>query len=226
MQSRRFNLSRAFERAGWRSVALVPQDKRPWKQGSTFYGYDKIYDRRNVGYRGPAFGLPAMPDQYVMAALQRFELGRRHRPPVFSEVDLISSHAPWTRIPRLVPWPRLGDGSIFDRVPVHAADTGDGAGARAAYGRSIRYTLGAIVSFVRRYGDEKLVVIAVGDHQPAKVVSGEGAGHDVPISIIARDPAVMERIAGWRWQDGLRPHPAAPVWRMSLFRDRFLRAFD
>ena len=50
-------------------------------------------------------------------ALQRRELAKRHRPPLFAEVDLISSHAPWTRIPRLIPWDDVGDGSIFDRIP-------------------------------------------------------------------------------------------------------------
>ena len=101
---------------GGRSPTM-PANKRTWPEGSTFYHYDKVYDRRNVGYRGPGFGLPPMPDQYVLEALQRLELAKRHRPPLFAEVDLISSHAPWTRIPRLIPWDDVGDGSIFDRLP-------------------------------------------------------------------------------------------------------------
>ena len=36
---------------------------------------------------------------------------------------------------------------------------------------------------------------------------------------------VMRRIAGWGWQDGLRPRPNAPVWRMDSFRNRFFAAF-
>jgi hypothetical protein len=47
----------------------------------------------------------------------------------------------------------------------------------------------------------------------------------VPISIVAHDPAVLQRIAGWGWTDGLRPGDAAPVWQMSAFRNRFLAAF-
>ena len=58
-----------------------------------------------------------------------------HRPPLFAEVDLISSHVPWTRIPRLIPWDEVGDGSIFDRVPpkesTRAALFGEAATARA-----------------------------------------------------------------------------------------------
>ena len=94
-----------------------------------------------------------------------------------------------------------------------------------AYGESIEYSLSALVSFVTTYGDDDLVLVVLGDHQPATIVSGEDAGHDVPISIIARDPAVLDRISGWGWGDGLRPHPDAPVWRMDAFRDRFLAAY-
>ena len=78
---------------------------------------------------------------------------------------------------------------------------------------------------MRHYGDDELVAVVVGDHQPATSITGHGASHDVPISIIARDPKVLERIAAWGWEDGLRPDPDAPVWRMDAFRDRFLGAF-
>jgi hypothetical protein len=170
-----------------------------------------------------------MPDQYTLLALQRLELAKRHRRPLFAEVDLLSSHAPWTSIPRLIPWDDVGDGSIFDRIPAEettrAGLFGDADRARTAYGHSIEYSMRTIVSFVRRYGDDDLVVVLLGDHQPATVVTGQGASHDVPITVIARDPKVTERIAGWGWQDGLRPSPEAPVWPMSAFRDRFLTAF-
>jgi phosphatidylglycerophosphate synthase len=229
VKSDRLTLSGAFKRAGWRTVVEDPANKRTWPEGSDFYHYDAIYDRRNVGYRGPGFGLPPMPDQYVLQALHRLELAKRPRPPLFAEVDLISSHAPWTKIPRLVPWEDLGDGSIFNRVPVEestkASLFGDAKRARAAYGHSIEYTMSAIISFVQHYGDDKLVVVLLGDHQPATLVSGQGASHHVPISVIARDPKVIDRIAGWQWQDGLHPSPQAPVWPMAAFRDRFLTAF-
>jgi phosphatidylglycerophosphate synthase len=229
VHSDRLTLSQAFRRAGWRSVAAMPANKRRWPEGSSFYHYDKVYDRRNVGYRGPAFGLPSMPDQYALLALQRLELARRHRRPLFAEVDLLSSHAPWTRIPPLILWDDVGDGSIFDRLPAQEFPEtgllGDRDRARAAYARSIEYSLRAILSFVQRYGDDKLVLIVLGDHQPATTITGQGASHHVPISVIAHDPKVMDRIAGWGWRDGVRPSPQAPVWPMHAFRDRFLTAF-
>jgi phosphatidylglycerophosphate synthase len=229
VKTERLTLTRAFKTAGWRAVGAMPVNRRAWPVGLRFYGYDKIYDRRNVGYRGPGFGLPPMPDQYVLAALHRQELAREDRPPVFAEVDLITSHFPWTRIPQLVPWDDVGDGSIFHRVPGQTFNRAelfsDPDRVRTAYGLSIEYSLSTVFSFVQRYGDDDLVIVMLGDHQPATTITGQNASHDVPISVIARDPKVIDEIAGWRWQDGLRPSPRAPVWPMDAFRDRFLGAF-
>ena len=221
VQNDRLTLTSAFKRAGWRAVGVMPANHRAWPEGFSYYHYDAIYDRRNLGYRGPDFGLPPMPDQYALLALQRRELAQRHRPPLFAEVDLISSHAPWTRIPPLISWDDVGDGSIFDRLPAEEPTQG----VRTAYGHSIEYSLRALFSFVQRYGDDRTALVVLGDHQPATLVSGQGAGHDVPISVIARDPRVMHKIAGWGWQDGMLPSPQAPVWPMEAFRDRFLTAF-
>jgi phosphatidylglycerophosphate synthase len=225
----RLTLSVAFKRAGWRTVDDVPSNNRTWPEGTSFYHFDKLYDRRNVGYHGPRFSYASMPDQYVLAALQRLELAKSPRRPVFAEVDLVSSHTPWTRIPQLIDWSNVGDGSIFKSMPVDQLSRGelfsDSHRVRAAYGQSIEYTLNALVSFVQHYGHDNLVLVVLGDHQPAKVITGENPSHDVPISVIAHDPAVLDRIAGWGWQDGLRPSRQAPVWRMDAFRNRFLSAF-
>ena len=144
--SDRLTLTRAFGRAGWRTVADVPSDDRDWPEGTSFYRYDKIYDRRNLGYRGPKYAFASMPDQYVLLALERLELAKPHRPPIFSEVDLVSSHTPWTRIPPLVDWGRVGDGSIFNRLPVDRSGLGDPA---QGYARALEL-LAARAVLVRR----------------------------------------------------------------------------
>jgi hypothetical protein len=99
------------------------------------------------------------------------------------------------------------------------------ASIQNAYADSIVYSMNALVGFLQQAADPNLVLVVLGDHQPVAVVSGVGASHDVPVTLIARDPAVLARAAGWGWQAGLRPGPAAPVWRMDAFRDRFLAAF-
>ena len=93
------------------------------------------------------------------------------------------------------------------------------------YGQSVQYTLGTMFSFLHTYDQPNLVLVVLGDHQPARVVSGPDADHDVPISIISKDPAVLAALAAWHWEPGVLPSPDAPVWRMDLFRDRFLEAF-
>jgi CDP-alcohol phosphatidyltransferase len=238
LENQRFTLTQAFDRGGWRTVDDVPSDDKPWAPGKTFYHFDKLYNRKNVGYKGPRFAFAAMPDQYVMSALQRLELAKRHRRPVFAEVDLVSSHEPWTRIPRMVPWSQVGNGSIFNKNTVDAGvgglhvnglssyvDINGSPVVRAAYGKSVQYTMNALISYVQHYGNKNTVLIVLGDHQPWTVVSGAEPSHEVPISIIARDPAVLKRISGWGWTDGLEPSPQAPVWPMSAFRNRFLTAF-
>ena len=227
LASDRLTLTRAFGRAGWRTVTDIPSDNRDWPQGARFYGFDQLYDSRDVGYRGPTFSYATMPDQYVLEEFRRLELAPAHRGPVMAEIDLVSSHTPWTPLPQLVPWDKVGDGSVFDPMPAHGespAQATSAAAQRRLYGQSVEYTLGALVSFVETYPDPNLVLVVLGDHQPHNPVT-VGSNHDVPVSVIAHDPAVMQRIAGWGWVPGLRPTSKAPVWPMDAFRDRFLTAF-
>jgi hypothetical protein len=227
--SGRLTLTTAFKRAGWRAVGVMPANRRDWPEGKSFYHYDEIYDRDKLGYRGADLGLYRAPDQFIFEALRRSELAKPHHKPLFAEVDTVSSHFPWTQIPRSLPWDKLGDGSIYDRVsPLEfprSSPFGDAGTARRAFGRSIEYALRTVISFVQRYGDKNTVLLFLGDHQPATLVSGHEATHDVPVSIVAHDPKVFDQIAGWGWQDGLLPDPHAPVWPMAGFRDRFLSAF-
>jgi hypothetical protein len=227
--SKRFTLSDAFNNAGWRTVADVPSNEKNWPEGKTFYHYDQLYAGQTVGYAGPQFSYANMPDQYTLAAFQRLELAQPNHAPVMAEIDLVSSHTPWAPLPHMVPWNALGDGSIFDGMPEQGQQPDvvwrNGNDVKAAYGQSIEYSLTALISWLQIVHDKNLVLVVLGDHQPATIVSGSGASHDVPISIIAQDPKVMDRISAWGWQDGLLPNPQAPVWRMDTFRGRFLSAY-
>jgi hypothetical protein len=227
--SDRLTLATAFSRAGWRTVSDVPSNTKDWPDGSSFYHFDKQYDARNVGYQGPSFSYASMPDQYTLAALRRLELAKTDRPPVMAEIDLVSSHHPWTPLPHLVDWDQVGDGSVFDGMPEQGESPDeafrDPDEVKALYGQSIEYSLSSVISFLQTYPDPDLVVVMLGDHQPHSYVTGDNPGHDVPISVIAQDRSVMRRISGWGWQGGLHPAPDAPVWPMDTFRDRFLTAY-
>jgi hypothetical protein len=229
LSAKRFTLAQAFKQAGWRTVDDVPSNDRAWPQGEKYYHYDKIYDRYQVGYHGPSFTYASMPDQYIFSALQRLELGKRHRKPLFAEVDTVSSHMPWNRIPRPIGWKQVGNGSIYNKISmIHetGAFWSNSTRVKAAYGTSIVYAMNTLTSFVQHYGDKNLVLIVLGDHQPLPIVSGQNSNHVVPISIIAHDPTVLKQIGSWGWGPGLQPKRSAPVWPMNAFRNRFLTAFD
>ena len=225
----RMTLTAAFRRAGWRTVGVMPGNDFAWPESQSL-GYDQIYDAKDMGYKGPRFSWASMPDQYTLARFERTEHQAQDRKPVMAEITLVSSHAPWEPIPRLVDWRDVGDGSVFNSMsaandPPEAILTRIPIRVRADYRASIEYSLSSLISYVETYGDEDLVLIFLGDHQPSPIVTGQGASRDVPISIVTRDKSVVDRISQWGWQAGLRPNAQAPVWRMDAFRDRFLSAF-
>jgi hypothetical protein len=222
-------ISGLFDEAGWRTMAVVPSNKRDWEAGEAFYGFDTVLDSRSMGYRGPAFGYARMPDQYTWRVFHdRAALDTS--PPVMAEIDLVSSHSPWTPLPRMLPWSGLGDGSVFaSQVEQAGSPVGawsDSERARELYGESVAYSLRSTFSYLETFDQDDLVLILVGDHQPARIVSGPDAGYDVPVTIIAKDRAVFDAIEPWAWEPGVHPSPDAPVWPMDDFRDRFVDAFS
>ncbi|MCU1474522.1 CDP-alcohol phosphatidyltransferase [Amnibacterium sp.] len=228
LATKRLTLTRAFHAAGWRTVSDVPSDKHPWAAGQRFYGYDRMYDATNVGYAGPSFSYATMPDQYTLAHFAQAEL-MPHHAPVMAEIDLVSSHTPWTPLPHLVDPATVGDGSVYDGMPGEGIPPAiawqNPATVRALYGESIQYSIDALTDFVVGAHDPNLVVVMLGDHQPAEIVSGPHADRDVPVSLITADPAVLQATTGWGWAPGLRPADHGAAWRMDRFRDRFLAAF-
>ncbi len=233
MTMRRLTLSSAFGRAGWRTVDLVPSNTRDWPQGSTFYHFDTVYDARNLGYPGPKLGYARVPDQFTLDALLRDELTTSSPAPgqpVMAEVDLDSSHTPWAPLPSLLTWSQVEQpGAVAPMAansPSRQRVWASAAGVQGAYAHSIAYSVGSLVSFAQAASSKELVLVVLGDHQPAAVVSGQHSDRDVPVSVITRDPAVLQRIDGWNWQRGLTPRPTAPVWPMDAFRDRFITAFS
>ena len=70
LASGRDNLVRHFARQGHRTIALMPGLQAAWPEGR-FYGFDTLLDAAALDYRGPAFGLWRIPDQYALARLDQ-----------------------------------------------------------------------------------------------------------------------------------------------------------
>lgn len=229
MSSDHLSLTKAFQKTGdWDTVGIMPGVQKSWPE-QEYYGLDKVYNAFQLGYQGPKFSWSTMPDQYALEAFQRLVHGRKRDKPLMSEIILTSSHQPWAPVPEMVGWDELGDGSVFGPIQqagVEASDIiTDSTRSKQEYGKSIRYSVTSLTQWLERYGTDDTVLVFLGDHQPIARVSGDKAGRDVPVSIVAKDPGVLDKVAGWNWTDGLRPASDAPVWKMSSFRDRFLTAY-
>ncbi|MFE2811143.1 sulfatase [Streptomyces nigra] len=227
--SDRPTLTSYFQKTGaWRTVGIVPGVRKAWPEGE-YFGLDHIYDSEHLGYQGPYFSWSPVPDQFSLEAFQRLEHGKKDRDPIMAEIILASSHNPWSPIPRMLDWDELGDGSVFDGIEKEGTDPTQvwkkPERVRTEYRRAIEYSVQSLTEWVERYGTDDTVLVFLGDHQPVPTVTGGDTDKDVPITIVARDPKVLERIEGWNWTPGLKPADDAPEWGMDRFRDRFMTAY-
>ena len=219
-----------FRAAGYRTVALMPAITLAWPEGERF-GYDEIYAHADIDYAGPPLNWVTMPDQFTWSFLQETIRAKKDDRPLFAELGLISSHAPWTPIlPVLEDWDSIGDGDVFQRW----ADAGekpedlwkDRDRVREAYARSVAYAVEVVASWAARFVDENTLLIALGDHQPAPLITGDDAVRTVPVHVIARDPALLEPFTDWGFVAGPAPDSEETALRMDAFRSWFLSAYS
>lgn len=219
-----------FRRLGHRTVAVMPAISMVWPEGIRL-GYDEIFGAADIPYAGPALNWVTMPDQFVWSFLQDSIRGRDDRP-VFAEVGFISSHAPWTPIlPVLDDWAAIGDGSVF----AEWADAGedpdelwrDTERVREHYAMSVEYAIHAMVAYAERFVDENTLLIVLGDHQPAPLITGEGVSWDVPVHVVSGDPTLLAPFLEWGFVDGAWPNQDAEreTLGVDFFRDWFLKAY-
>lgn len=232
LQDARADLAHLFARAGHKTVLGMPAIVNPWPEVRNL-GFDKWYFSDDFGYEGPPLEWVTMPDQYTLWFLENVERSKTvgERRPVYMQVALISSHAPFTPdIPVVEPWERLGDGAIVHELPK------DGGAPRdvwrdheallAAYSRSLDYTYQTLQSHTRHYGNEETLAIMIGDHEPASRISGINNERAVPIHVISGDPDLLEPFESWGFTPGMIPARSAAEYSMTAFRPFLIQAFS
>ncbi|MGW7257653.1 sulfatase [Streptomyces sp. NPDC054834] len=227
--SDRATLTSYFQKSGaWRTVGIVPGVRKPWPEGK-YFGLDHIYDSTHLGYQGPYFSWTPVPDQFSLEAFQKLEHGKKNRDPIMAEIILASSHNPWSPVAHMIDWKDLGDGSVFYKIKKEGTNPTEvwksAKRVRTEYRKAIQYSLDSLTQWVQRYGDDNTVLVFLGDHQPVPTVTGGSTSRDVPVTVVARDPKVLDRISDWGWTEGLKPAADAPEWAMNKFRDRFMTAY-
>jgi hypothetical protein len=225
LASPRQTLFHLASRAGYRTTAIVPAITLPWPE-ARLLGFANHFPAAELGYRGDAYNWITMPDQFTLAAFDR--LVPLDGAPLMAEIVLVSSHAPWVPVPEMVGWDEVGDGTIFNRW-AHGSDPPsvvwrDQNRVREQYRLAIDYSLQAVTSYLERHAGENRLTVILGDHPPVNWVSGIES-FDVPVHLVG-PPALIAKLAGWNFAQGLIPGPDTTVWPMDGFRDRLIRAFS
>lgn len=226
LSQRQSTLIDDFRKTGHHSLAIMPALTQPWPQGQRL-GYDRVLTARNIPYQGPSLNWVTMPDQFTW---RFFETQRQeYEPPLFTELALISSHAPWTPILPIVDWEGLDDGSVFERW-AGSGETPeelwrDLDRVREHYAKAIDYALAAAFGYAERYLQDDALLVLVGDHQPAPLVTGDNASRDVPVHVLSRDKSVITPFIEAGFTSGLMPQSQSPARAMADFRPLLHRLF-
>ncbi|MET0439410.1 MAG: sulfatase-like hydrolase/transferase [Devosia sp.] len=223
LASSRPSLYHLAQASGYRTTTIMPAITLPWPE-ARFMGFDAIYEAADLDYHGEAFNWTTMPDQYTLSTVDR--ILPQDGTPDFAMTALLSSHAPWTPVPRVVDWDAVADGSIFN-ASQHVGPPGADVWAnrdlmREQYRLALDYSLEVVFDFAARHAGRDWLLVILGDHPPAQSVS-QIEGQDVPVHLVGTE-AALSLFDEWDFTDGLIPDASAPIWPMSEFRDRFIDA--
>ncbi|WP_203594617.1 sulfatase-like hydrolase/transferase [Wenzhouxiangella limi] len=222
LESHHNSLIDDFRATGHQTMAVMPAIIMPWPEGRQL-GFDRIFAARDLDYAGPALNWVTMPDQYT---LHRFQdtLRPQAAQPLFAQIALISSHAPWTPILDVLPdWDGIADGAVFERW----RDAGqtpqelwqDIERVRDHFARSVDYSIHVSLDFAARFVDDNTLMILLGDHQPATLITGHEASDAVPVHVISKNPRLLKPFRQRGFVDGLVPDHSRPAAGMDRLRD-------
>jgi hypothetical protein len=207
LTTQRPTLTTLMRRAGYRTVALYPALSWDWAEGA-WYGFDQLLDARDLGYQGPPLGYWKVPDQFSLARFEQMQPVAPGDPPRFLFFPTITSHLPFGPVPPVV----RDRERLLSADPFGADETARLLGAYVDwldmlpnYVGMFDYTYRWLGWWLREPEPREAVMLWVGDHQPAASVSGEGAGWEVPVHVVTRDPALLERFVAQGFVPGLVP---------------------
>ncbi|MBS9404540.1 alkaline phosphatase [Halomonas sp. TRM85114] len=194
LASDRATLVDDFRASGHRTHAVMPAITLAWPEGEA-YGFDDIHAADDFDYAGPPLNWVTMPDQYTLHFLQQRILDPAESP-IFAQAALVSSHAPWTPVIPVLAWEDIGDGSVFKRWE-NAGEAPevlwqDAEKVRDQYALALDYALHTSASWAERYVDDETLLILLGDHQSAPLITGEDASAGVPVHVISGDASLID----------------------------------
>lgn len=226
-----------MKEAGYRTVVAAGNIKFHDPDYERTLPFERYYIREDFGYRGPRMGWSFVPDQYVIDFVHRREIaprlagGAAARQPLLVSYFLTTSHHPWSVVPPIVSdWSKIGDGSIYDGLEAREFRGNQFVGGSAykeAYEATVKYAIQNIVSYLERLpADDDSVVILLGDHQPRRPVARiKRDPWTVPIHVVSRNPAALDRFARVGFRPGIAPGAEAKPSGLEEFLGELFTAY-
>jgi hypothetical protein len=223
-RGQRHTLARYMAAAGYRTVEVAPGLKTP-APDERFWGFERSYFARDLGYAGPPFGWFDIPDQYTLRQFDAREAAPGHGP-LFAQIVLVSSHTPFVPVPPYVAdWDDAGDyRSVTPEEWKRIYAPPDWSALGEPYVASVVYDLETLGAWLARRKGDGLVII-LGDHQPPGFISGEKQPWTVPIHVLSRDPDLIWPFAAAGYAEGAVPPQSGDFKGMESFLGDFLKAF-
>jgi len=214
-----------FREHGYRTVLVRPKDRaRPGVELINHFRFEDTVFFEDLGYTGPVVGWGHIPDQYTIDFVHRVLLDPSIEP-TFAFFHLATAHMPWRPAPPIladhIQWqsrrgrtqPIFVERSLeselgmrlsrFKRRRRPKSPSGDVAEMRQLYLDNIMYDLAAVERVLEGGPEGDQIVLILGDHQPPMIAIG--TGREVPVHVLASDPALLEGFLEAGFTDRLRP---------------------
>jgi hypothetical protein len=211
-----------FADRGYRTILVRPTDRaRPGILLQNRFAFEETVFFDDLHYTGPVLGWGHIPDQYTLHVAHR-EVIDPGDAPTFAFFHLATSHMPWAYKATLYDDPMealLADGSQATimaprtpyqelRVQLRRFAGGDGTKGgdrmheQRAYADAVFYDLEAVVRQVGAVDPKRpRMVVFYGDHQPPFLA--RGTRPDVPVHVMASDPAMLAPFLDHGFEPGL-----------------------
>lgn len=224
------SLPKIFNKAGYFTLLSMPGTVYgDWPEGKSFYGFDEYLLSSDFHYNGPTFSFVPIPDQFAIYKTHNrlFDRGSGGGAdkPIYAQYVLVSSHAPFNKIPAYIAnWDDLDDGSIYKTSSnlFFANDWLSGKEYDKGYATAIRYVWKVVSNYLIRFVHDDSLIILVGDHQPKRPLREKAAPLSVPIHIVSRDPELISSFLRSGYTSGLIPDQPVPHKGMETFLPAFM----
>jgi len=221
-----------FADRGYETLQVAPKlRERPGMPMTNDLLFGRQLTWANLDYSGPPIGWGWIPDQHTLGFLKENVLG--DGPPRFMLFHMVSAHIPWEVPPPILDDWRLLSSldddldavsqiqdkpasdearralKLYRRSDAHVRRGPANDITIGAYAQAIHYDIDVLERHLIDPVHRDSLVIVMGDHQPPLV--NRRASKDVPVHLLARDPAVLAEFIEQGFTPGLSLAPTAPA---------------